>query len=147
MKHGMSLESQLCGQDGAADRPRRPIENPLEKRVLQRSDLVELPDVALDPARGIRVAQCLDVRAVVELEQLLHAGGFAGSKAVVRQPAQNSREVRDGRVADDLQRVIVPERGTPERFAADEDRQRRGRMRFDEVHCLNIVHAFATESG
>jgi hypothetical protein len=50
-------------------------------------------------------------------------------------------------MANDLQRVVVPERGTPEGLAADEDGQRLCMKRIDQAHCLNIVHAFATESG
>jgi hypothetical protein len=50
-------------------------------------------------------------------------------------------------VADDLQRVIVPESGSPEGLAADKKRRRCGRTRIDLAHCLSILHAFATENG
>ena len=39
---------------------------------------------------------------------------------VVGQPAEHLCEIRDRGVTNNLQRVIIPERGTPERVAADE---------------------------
>jgi hypothetical protein len=93
------------------------------------------------------VAQSLDVSTVVELQQLFGARRLAGTEAVVREPAENPRKVRDGGVANDLQRVMVPKSGAPKGLAADENRQRQGMTRIDRAHCLNIVHASASERG
>ena len=83
----------------------------------------------------------------MKFQETLDARGLAGAEVVVGQPAEHLCEIRDSGVTNDLQRVMIPERGTPEGLAAHEDGQRRGRMRIDQAHCLNIVHPLATESG
>ena len=143
----MPLERELGREDRSPDGSRGTIEDALEQRVFQRADLVALAHIALDPARRIGMPQCLDVGTVMKLEQAFDAGRLAGAEGLVRQPSEQPCEVRDGRVADDFQRVIVPERSTSKRLAADEDGQRNGVVRVDRAHCLNIVHASATESG
>jgi hypothetical protein len=60
---------------------------------------------------------------------------------VVGEPAENPREISDGRMTNNLQRVIVPESGPPEGLAAEKKGQRPGRTRIDLAHYLNILHA------
>ncbi len=122
VKHGMSVERQFGSKDGTTDCPRRTIIDSLEQRILQGTDLVEITNFALDPAAGVGVLQRLDVGAIVKLEQSFDTGRLACAKIVVRQPAQNPGEVHDGRMADDLERVIVAKRGSSKGLAADEYR-------------------------
>ena len=84
VKYGMPLEGQFCSEYGAADRPRRTIEESCEERVLERTDLVQIADLVLHLAAGISMLQRFYVSAIVELEQLFDAGGLACPEIVVR---------------------------------------------------------------
>ena len=143
----MPREGQLRGQDRTPDSPCRTIEDALEKRILERADLVEVPDLALHPATGIGMLQRFHVGAIVKLQEPFDAGGFACPEILGRQPTQHPRKVHDGRMTDDLQRVVFTECSSSKGLAADEDRQRQRGTCIDETHCLNILHAFATECG
>ena len=83
----------------------------------------------------------------MKFEELLDGGGLARAKIVFVEPAENPREVRDGGVAYEIQRMIVAERRAAVDFTTDEDRRRQRGISVDRGHCLVILHVFITECG
>lgn len=145
VKYDVAFERQFGGEDRAADGRRRTFKQTGKQRVFEGADLVARANVRLNTAFGVRILQRFDVGAIMKFEQLLDGSRRAGVKIVFRQPAEYFGKVHDGCMADDIERVIVTERGSTEGVAADENRRRYRGITVEIAHCLKILHAFMTE--
>ena len=124
MEHDMPLHRELGRKDRTSDGHRSTIEQAWEHGVFPRADLVTRALLGLYSAFGVCVLQRHNVAAIMKFDEFFDGSRFTAAEVGIGQPAEDSSDVNDGCMADDIERVIAPECRAAIDLAADEQRFR-----------------------